>query len=78
MLDIIDQVKMEKTAHTDALPLRHMVQNAKERGSPCNWQHRERLKEKLALGLDLKAGHWSRKGIPGRGKAQGKFWNSSN
>ena len=27
----------------------------------------------LVLELDLKAGHWSRKGILGRGKVQGDF-----
>lgn len=44
----------------------------------CGWQHLERLQEEPTLELDVKVGHWSREGIPGRSKAQGEFADSPN
>lgn len=45
------------------------TQSAKRKGEGV-W---ERLQEKLALELDLKAGYWSRDSITGRSKAEGEF-----
>lgn len=56
----------------------HRAQNVKENESTCNWQHQEKLQEELALELDLKAGHWTRKGIPGRDRIQGDSGGSGD